>query len=82
MIIVTSPIDPNPIVSRRLKLAGSLLQKNFRGSNTAWHPMLVRHGIDEDTLKEWARNVDYGTLPVLRHNQFPTKIIFLPYRAT
>ncbi|PVF94114.1 S-adenosyl-L-methionine-dependent methyltransferase [Serendipita vermifera] len=50
--------DSNTTSSQRLQLAGSMLQKVFLSSHIAWHPILLKHGMKGDVLREWSQNID------------------------
>jgi hypothetical protein len=48
-----------------LGYAGALLRQGILNVHRAYHPILLRHGMDQDTLDEWSRKIDQGTQLVL-----------------
>jgi hypothetical protein len=58
--IIITPIDSNPVKARKLQIVGTLMQQAFLSLHVARHPILLKYGMEEETLKEWTRKTDHG----------------------
>jgi hypothetical protein len=54
-----------PAETQMLKHAGVLMQQNFLNIHTAFHSIMLRHGMDQETLNEWSRRTTHGELSFL-----------------
>lgn len=54
-----------PTQTQMLQYAGMLTRLAFSKIHRAYHPILLRHGMDQETLDEWSRKADEGTKPFL-----------------
>jgi len=52
-----------------LKYVGVLMLQNFLNVHRAFHSILLKHGMDQETLNEWSAHVDEG-----KHNVLSTEI--------
>ncbi|PVF94112.1 hypothetical protein CPB86DRAFT_789362 [Serendipita vermifera] len=55
----TSLVDTDPVKARKLQVAGTLMQQASLSLHLAFHPILLKHGVDRNTIEEWSRNVDH-----------------------
>jgi hypothetical protein len=49
-----------------LQNSGTLIHEVFLKMNRTVHPILLRHGINQETLDEWSHNVDEGQFLAFR----------------
>ncbi|PVF91453.1 S-adenosyl-L-methionine-dependent methyltransferase [Serendipita vermifera] len=51
--------DTDPMKTRKLQIVGTLMQENLLGVRLAFQPVLLRHGVEKDTVEKWASNVEH-----------------------
>ncbi|PVF98011.1 S-adenosyl-L-methionine-dependent methyltransferase, partial [Serendipita vermifera] len=51
--------DPDPMKARKLQIVGTLMHENFLNVHSAFYPMLLKYGVEGNTVEEWSRNVDH-----------------------
>jgi hypothetical protein len=54
-------LGSTPEETQMLKYAGILMRQNFLSVHRAYHPMLLKQGVDPTTLKDWSENVQRGS---------------------
>ncbi|PVF91452.1 hypothetical protein CPB86DRAFT_830580 [Serendipita vermifera] len=50
--------DPDPVKTHKLQIVGALMQQNFLNIHLALHPMLLKYGVERNTVEGWSRNVE------------------------
>jgi hypothetical protein len=46
--------------TQMLQYAGTLMRQNFLNLHRAYHGILLRHGMSQEMVNEWSRQVDEG----------------------
>ncbi|PVF94113.1 hypothetical protein CPB86DRAFT_64242 [Serendipita vermifera] len=54
-----SRIDPDPVNTRKLQIVGTLMQQAFLTIHLAFHPIILKYGVERNTVEEWSLKTDY-----------------------
>jgi hypothetical protein len=60
MMWCQSVVAEDHIETQLLKYVGTLIRQNLLSIHHAFHAILLKHGMDQETLDEWSRFVDEG----------------------
>ncbi|PVF93104.1 hypothetical protein CPB86DRAFT_877415 [Serendipita vermifera] len=51
--------DVDPVKARKLQTIGTLIQQVFLKVHLAYHPILLKYGVERNTVEQWSRNTDH-----------------------
>lgn len=74
-------LGSNPEETQMLKYAGILMRQNFLASHRGYHPMLLKQGIDHETLEDWSKHVQQGGKRSFLQSSITSHIHLREYRA-
>jgi hypothetical protein len=60
LCLLTFFIAEDVVETQLLKYVGTLTRQNFLNVHRAYHAILLKHGVDQETLDEWSRHTDEG----------------------